>query len=137
MCKVWHCREVFESANYVHIEHYLNRKVLHNTIHHSLVINIRTSRYFLLINQSWIILCEFDHYSKVVNWFYMLWKWLALMVHKKMHVLLINSTCCNMLYWKKTLSSGIPTKVAFVILNFVFFSVCKCIHRWQCQCVVN
>lgn len=57
----------------------------------------------------------------------MLWKWLSLIVHKKMHVLLINSTCCNMFYWKKTLSSGIPTKVAFVILNFVFSSVCKCI----------
>lgn len=47
---------MFESANYAHIEHNLNKKVLHNTVHHSLVINIRISRYFLLI-----ILCEFDH----------------------------------------------------------------------------
>jgi hypothetical protein len=60
MCKVWHCRAVVETANYVHSEHNLN-KVLHNTIHHSLVINICIARYFLLINQSWIILCEFDN----------------------------------------------------------------------------
>lgn len=59
----------------------------------------------------------------------MLWKWLSLIVPKKMHVILINSTCCDMLYWKKTWSSGIPTKVAFVILYFVFLSVCKCIHK--------